>query len=85
MTSSTQKSSENNGLNLPLLSIPPSFLLQIGAASVLVLLTAQKTTVQALKSIGEASEELLRRDRLPILPFPVNNTWDTSTRGRETD
>ncbi|QOV22006.1 hypothetical protein [Anabaenopsis elenkinii] len=86
MTSTTQKSSENTGLSLPLLSIPPSFLLQIGAASVLLLLTAEKTTVKALESLGEASEELFRGDRLPILPFPVNNTWDnTSTRGRETD
>lgn len=86
MTSTTQKSSEHTGLSLPLLSIPPSFLLQIGAASILLLLTAEKKTVKALESIGEASEELFRGDRLPILPFPVSNTWDnTSIRGRQTD
>ena len=85
MTSTNQKSSENIGFNLPLLSIPPSFILQIGTASLLLLLTAEKATVKALESIGEASEELFRGDRLPILPFPVNNSWDTSTRGRQTD
>jgi hypothetical protein len=36
----------------------------------LILVIAQKATSEALISLGEASEELLRGDRLPVLPFP---------------
>ncbi len=70
--------SPNPGLNLILFSIPQSFLLQIGTASILLLLTTQKTTVKALEAIGEASEELFRGDRLPILNFPDDNELDKS-------
>jgi hypothetical protein len=73
-----QQPSPNPGLNLVLFSIPQSFLLQIGTASILLLLTTQKTTVRALEAIGEASEELFRGDRLPILNFPDDNELDKS-------
>jgi len=63
-------SSSNPGLELFLFSIPQSLILEIGTASILLLLTSQKVTVEALESIGQASEELFRGDRLPILPFP---------------
>jgi len=66
----TSQSSTNPGLNLVLFSIPQSFILEIGTASILLLLTTQKFTVKALESVGQASEELFRGDRLPILPFP---------------
>jgi hypothetical protein len=36
----------------------------------LLLLVADKATGEALKAIGEASEEVFRGDRLPILNFP---------------
>ncbi len=87
MTPTTQKSTDT-GLHLPLFSIPQSFLLQIGTASILLLLTTEKATVKALKSVGEASEELFRGDRLPILPFPEaadDKTLPTSTRGGDRD
>ncbi|NDJ20884.1 hypothetical protein GS682_04335 [Nostoc sp. B(2019)] len=73
-----QQPSSNSGLNLVLFSIPQYFLLQIGTASILLLLTTQKTTVRALEAIGEASEELFRGDRLPILNFPDDNELDKS-------
>lgn len=66
----TQKSTPNPGLNLVLFSIPQSLLLEIGTASILLLLTTGQVTVKALESLGAASEELFRGDRLPILPFP---------------
>ncbi|WP_413198836.1 hypothetical protein [Nostoc piscinale] len=66
----TSQSSPNPGLNLVLFSIPQSFILEIGTASILMLLTSEKFTLKALESIGQASEELFRGDRLPILPFP---------------
>ncbi|MBD6615907.1 hypothetical protein FNW02_08705 [Komarekiella sp. 'clone 1'] len=78
MPPANQQPSPNSGLNLVLFSIPQSFLLQIGTASILLLLTTQKTTVRALEAIGEASEELFRGDRLPILNFPEDNEIDKS-------
>ncbi|MEA5581602.1 hypothetical protein VB620_09640 [Nodularia harveyana UHCC-0300] len=83
MTPTTLKSSDHTGFNLPCLSIPPSLLLQIGTGSILMLVTTQKATVQALESLGKASEELFRGDRLPILPFPDDHTGETSIRGVE--
>ncbi|MBD2452224.1 hypothetical protein H6G76_35025 [Nostoc sp. FACHB-152] len=78
MPPTTSPSSTNPGLNLFLFSIPQSFLLEIGTASILLLLTSQKATVQALESLGQASEELLRGDRLPILPFPNDELTNKS-------
>lgn len=70
MPPTTQHSTDDSGLNLVLFSIPQSLLLQIGSASILLLLTTGKLSVKALESIGQASEEIFRGDRLPILPFP---------------
>ncbi|MFN6565932.1 hypothetical protein A6770_36355 [Nostoc minutum NIES-26] len=70
MPPTTQQSSHNPELNLVLFSIPQSLLLQISTGSILLLLITGKATVKALESIGQASEELFRGDRLPILPFP---------------
>ncbi|MEA5576647.1 hypothetical protein [Anabaena sp. UHCC 0451] len=66
----TQHPSPNPGLNLILFSIPQSCLLQIATASMLLLLVADKATGQALATLGTASEEVFRGDRLPILNFP---------------
>jgi hypothetical protein len=66
--------SSKSGLNLTLLTIPQFLLLQIGTASILLLLTTQKSTAKTLEAIGEASEELFRGDRLPLLNFPHGDT-----------
>lgn len=70
MLSSNQNSSPNPGLDLLLFSIPQSCLQQIATASMLLLLVADKATGKALTALGEASEEVFRGDRLPILDFP---------------
>ncbi len=77
MASITQKSTPNPGLNLLFFSIPQFLLLEIGTASILMLLTTGKATVRALASCGQASEELFRGDRLPILPFPDDDELTT--------
>jgi hypothetical protein len=59
-----------SGLNLIAFAISPSCLLQVGTVSVLMLIMAQKATSEALVNLGEASEELFRGDRLPMLNFP---------------
>ncbi|OUL33134.1 hypothetical protein [Nostoc sp. 106C] len=78
MSPANQKPSPNPELNLLLFSIPQSLLLNIGTASILLLLTAGQVSVKALESLGQASEELFRGDRLPILDFPEDNELKNS-------
>ncbi len=70
MPSVTTQPSSAAGLNLVLFTIPQSLLLQVGTASILLLLLAEKVTVETLQVFGEGSEELFRGERLPILDFP---------------
>lgn len=64
--SPSQKSSED-GLNLVLFSIPQQVLLQLGTATVLVALLGGKAFGETLQAVGQASEEVFRGDRLPVL------------------
>ncbi|MDD1421436.1 hypothetical protein MEO40_20385 [Dolichospermum sp. ST_sed1] len=72
----SQQFFSQSGLNLIAFPISPSCLLQAGTVSILMLLMAQKATAEALISLGEASEELLRGDRLPVLNFPNDHKLD---------
>lgn len=65
-TSSSQKDSDN-GLNLILFSIPQDVLLPLGTVTVLGVLLGGKAFFEALQAIGQASEEVFRGDRLPVL------------------
>jgi hypothetical protein len=78
MPHSSSKQTSDSGLDLVLFTIPQSFLLQVGTASILLLSLAEKATVETLQTIGEASEELFRGDRLPILNFPDQNERNQS-------
>ena len=73
MSPVNQQSFSQSGLNCLAFTISPSCLLQLSTVSLLMLVIAQKATSEALISLGEASEELLRSDRLPVLPFPKDN------------
>jgi len=63
-------------IDLGLFSIPQSVILQAGTVSVLTLVLAEKATREALIALGEASEELFRGERLPMLDFPTSNSED---------
>ena len=78
MSSTTQKPASNPELNLLLFSVPQSLLLQLGTASILMLLSAGHGSVKALEALGQASEELFRGDRLPILEVPEDNELNNS-------
>lgn len=67
----SQKHSETAGLNVILFTIPQSVLLQAGTGTVLMALLGAKAFSETLQAIGQASEEVFRGDRLPILEFPV--------------
>ena len=62
--------STNVGLEFGIFTIPQSLILQIGTASMLAALVAQEAAIQTMEAMGEASEELFRGERLPILDFP---------------
>ncbi len=78
MSPVTQTSSSHPEFNLCLFSIPQSLLLQLGTASILLLLTTEQATTRAMEAIGQASEELFRGDRLPILNFPDDQELNNS-------
>lgn len=70
MSQTTANSNSNPGIDLVLFTIPQSLLLQVGTASIIMLSIAEKATVATLDAIGQASEEVFRSERLPLLDFP---------------
>jgi hypothetical protein len=44
----------------------------------LLLVVADKTASQALTALGEASQEVFRGDRLPLLNFPATQELNES-------
>jgi hypothetical protein len=78
MSPTNQPPTPNSDFNLLLFSIPQSLVLQLGTASILLLLSAGHGSVKALEALGQASEELFRGDRLPILNFPEDNDLNNS-------
>lgn len=71
MSPINQSPTSKSGLDLILFSVPQNCLLQMATASMLLLFVADKTTSQALTALGEASQEVFRGDRLPLLNFPA--------------
>ncbi len=52
-------------------SLPQEILLQLGTGAVLLTMLGGKVAAQTLQTIGQASEEVFRGDRLPVLKLPV--------------
>lgn len=66
--SPSQKSSD--GINLIFFDIPQDVLLQLSTVAVLTALVGGKAFSETLQAISQASEEIFRGDRLPVLQFP---------------
>lgn len=64
------KHTQTEGLDLILFSIPSEILLQFGGCAMLMGLVGGKAIAQTQAALGQASEEVFRGDRLPILKFP---------------
>jgi len=79
MPTSNSKYKETAGVKLLFFSIPNDLLLQIGTGSLLLGLIGSKAVAQAVRAIGQASEEVFRGDRLPVLPFPEAETTSESS------
>lgn len=67
----SSRSAQTEGLQLFLFSIPYEVLLQLGTGSMLVALLGGKAFAEGIQAIGQASEEVFRGDRLPVIKFPV--------------
>lgn len=74
MSDSHYQPSSKDGLDLGLFTITSTALLQLSTIPVLFVLVAGKAIAPTTSAIADASEEVFRGDRLPILPFPENNT-----------
>ena len=79
MSTSNSNFQETAGVKLLFFSIPNDLLLQLGTGSLLLGLIGGKAVAQAAKAIGQASEEIFRGDRLPVLPFPEAETTSESS------
>ncbi len=73
MSDSRYQPSPKDGLNLGLLTIANSTLLQLATVPVLAALVASKALTPTLNAIALASTEVFRGELLPILPFPEKN------------
>lgn len=53
--------------------VPPSLLLSAVMLPVLAGLVGGRLTLKGLQNLGEASEEVFRGERLPLLKFPKSS------------
>jgi len=63
--------------------VPTQILLSLSTAPLLLLLLGGKALTQAMDELGQASEELFRGDRLPILHIPPSR--DKGDKGDKKD
>lgn len=54
-------------------SVPPSLLLSAVVLPVLAGLVGGRLTLKGLQELGQASEEVFRGERLPLLKFPKSS------------
>ncbi len=66
--------------SMPGVKIPTSLLLSLGTIPVLAVLLGSKAVLQVMREVGEASEEIFRGDRLPILELETQNSEQVSER-----
>jgi hypothetical protein len=71
MTSPDRTSTQTDGMDVVFFSIPQEVLLQLSTGPMLLALLGAKSVASTLEAIGQASEEVFRGDRLPLLKFPV--------------
>ncbi|MES1026645.1 hypothetical protein ABN584_27505 [Gloeocapsa sp. BRSZ] len=57
-------------IDLFFISLSSKVLLQIGTGPVLLGMLGARAYSELIQSIGQSAEEILRGNRLPVLPFP---------------
>lgn len=78
MSSIKTNPSKTQEVKVLFFSIPSEILLQLGAGGMLAALVGGKAVAETLQAIGEASEEIFRGDRLPVLKFPVETQSESN-------
>lgn len=76
MNNLNQKSLDE-GFNLIFFNIPTQIVLQICTGTVIGAVLGSKALEETLQAIGQASEEVFRGDRLPVLKFPAETEIDS--------
>ncbi|MBE9192461.1 hypothetical protein IQ230_19335 [Gloeocapsopsis crepidinum LEGE 06123] len=70
MTFENQGKKQQQDIDLFFFSLSPQVLLQIGTGPVLLAMLGLRAYSELIESVGQSAEEILRGDRLPLLPFP---------------
>ncbi|MBD2179923.1 hypothetical protein H6S82_12100 [Planktothrix sp. FACHB-1355] len=70
MPSNSTNRLQTETFNVPQAIIPTEILLTLATGPLLFGMLCGKATLDSIKSLGEASEEVFRGDRLPAIPFP---------------
>lgn len=70
MTFENQGKKQQQSVDLFFFSLTPKVLLQISTGPVLLAMLGIKAYSELIESVGQSTEEILRGDRLPLLPFP---------------
>ena len=70
MQSSNPHRQATDAFDVSQVKIPTEILLSLGTGPLLLVMLAGKASLEFLQGIGQASEEVFRGDRLPILDFP---------------
>ena len=70
MQSNNTNPPEKEALNHPQVIIPTDILLSLTTGPLLLGILCGKATLDFMQSLGEASEEIFRGDRLPAIKFP---------------
>jgi len=77
MSSTSSNPPAKDELNLIFFSISHQLLLQLSTGPMLVAIVGGKAVAETLQAIGQASEEVFRGDRLPLLDFPIETESET--------
>lgn len=78
MSSIKTNPSKTQAVKVLFLSIPSEVLLQLGAGGMVAALVGGKAIAETLQAIGQASEEIFRGDRLPVLKFPIETESESN-------
>ncbi|WP_228035492.1 hypothetical protein [Oculatella sp. LEGE 06141] len=62
---------------MPTFKVPSEILLSLATPPVLLFLLGSKAVAELAQELGQASEEIFRGDRLPVLNLPPRSTDPT--------
>ena len=82
MNSSNPNPQPAETANVSYVTIPTEIMLSLTTGPLLLGVLATKASLEWLQAIGQASEEVFRGDRLPILDFPDSKQIAAEREGK---